>query len=249
MDEQMQAQAANTAPEAETNTAAPKVEVHQNGSTMTAEIIKTDPAAEPEEKPEEKPEVKDTDIPEVETELKNQQQTEADVSKSLADKGVNFDDLAKEYDQNGELSPESITKLDKAGYPKSVVDAYLNGLQAMTDRFVTSVKQMAGGDDAYKQLADYIKTQPKGIVDGFNASIKSGNMSQIQLTIAGLKAQMVQSYGTNNPTIMAGAMGTNNPQGYTSSAQMVKDMSDPRYQHDPSFTREVLGKVKNATFF
>ena len=30
---------------------------------------------------------------------------------------------------------------------------------------------------------------------------------------------------------------------------MTKDMSDPRYQKDPKFTREVMQKIKNATIF
>lgn len=186
----------------------------------------------------------------LETQVSEQLQTEKDVKEDLAGKGVDFDKLADEYDTNGALSQESLDALNKAGYPKSVVDAYLNGLQATADRFTAEVKSYAGGDEGYKQLTEFIATQPKGVVDAFNATIMTGNLGQIKLAISGLQSQMTKTYGTANRTIMSGAnRGGATATGYTSMEQMTKDMADPRYQHDPEFTKMVYAKVKNATIF
>ena len=229
---------------------APEIIVKTTESGGTAEVVHTDPAAETEAPQEVTPEAKsEEDSKSLEADIEKQQKTEVDLKNDLDSKGVNFDDLAKEYDKNGELSADSLAALEKAGYPQSVVDAYLNGLQATADRFVSNVKAMAGGDTGYKELTEYIKTQPQGTIDAFNAAIQTGNMGQIQLAIAGLKAQMTTKFGTANRTIMAGQAGAGTPAGYTSSAQMTKDMSDPRYQNDPVFTKEVMRKIQYATFF
>lgn len=186
----------------------------------------------------------------VQQDLDKQKQTEQEVKADLAKKNVDFDALAKEYADAGELSADSLKKLADAGYPKQVVDAYLDGLNARMDRFVSTVKGYAGGEEEFAKLQTYIAGQPQDVIDGFNAAVNSGNLGQIKLAIAGLKAEMTKTYGTANPTVMAGqAKGGGEPQGYTNFEQMTKDMSDPRYNVDPVYTQQVYAKVKAATIF
>lgn len=185
----------------------------------------------------------------LESDFQRQQQTEADVKNDLAGKGLDFDALAAEYDKEGALSAKSLEALEKAGYPKSVIDAYLAGLDALADRYTTAVQSFAGGKEAYGQLVEYLKTQPQNVIDGFNAAIETGNLSQIQLAVTGVKAQMAARYGTANPSIMAGAQGRGAHAGYQTTDEMTKDMADPRYQTDPAFTQEVFRKIQNSTLF
>lgn len=186
----------------------------------------------------------------VQQDLDKQKQTELEVKADLAKKNVDFDALAKEYADAGELSADSLKKLADAGYPKQVVDAYLDGLNARMDRFVSTVKGYAGGEEEFAKLQTYIAGQPQEVIDGFNSAVNSGNLGQIKLAIAGLKAEMTKAYGTANPTVMAGqAKGGGEPQGYTNFEQMTKDMSDPRYNVDPVYTKQVYAKVKAATIF
>ena len=162
---------------------------------------------------------------------------------------MDFDALADEYSNNGALSEKSMESLKKAGYPESVVNAYLNGLQALSDRFTSTVKGYAGGDEGYGKLVEFLKTQPQEIIDAYNKTIQTGNLGQIRLTIDGLTSKMTRAYGTANPTVMGNGSAHANAEGYTSMEQMTKDMSDPRYQVDPKFTREVYQKIRNATIF
>ena len=179
-----------------------------------------------------------------------QLETEKEIKADLAAKGVDFDELAKEYEAKGELSEASLKKLADANYPKPVVDAYLEGLAARTDKFVATVQGYAGGAEEFGRLQTFIQGQGQETIDGFNAAINSGNLSQIKLTIAGLKAEMAKVHGTTNPTIMASRQVNNaEPQGYTSYEAMTKDMNDPRYNVDPAYTRMVYAKVKAATIF
>lgn len=185
----------------------------------------------------------------LEADITNQKKAEEDLKEDLKNKGVDFDALSSEYNNNGELSEESLKALEKAGYPKTVVDMYLKGLQATTERYIAQVKSYAGGDEGYNQLVSFLKTQSQDTIDEFNESIKSGNLGRVHLVIKGLQAEMTSKYGTTNKTIMGNGGANSNPEGYTSMEQMTKDMSDPRYQVDPKFTREVMRKIKNATIF
>lgn len=172
----------------------------------------------------------------------NQIKAESDLKTDLENKGVNFDNLAKEFDENGQLSNESLQALEKAGYPKSVVDAYIHGLEATADKFVSDVISMVGSKEEYQRLVSYIQTQPDTTINAFNALIESGNLNQIKLAINGLKSDMVRTYGTNGSTIMAG----NNVglSAFKSDNEMVQAMSDPRYGKDPAYTQEVYRKVQ-----
>lgn len=181
--------------------------------------------------------------------MQDQQQAEADIKADLTSKGVDFGALESEYERDGELSADSLKKLEAAGYPKSVVDAYLNGLDAKVERFATTVKQMAGGPDDYARLGQYVQSQGEAVRKAFNAAIQSGDLGQIQLAINGLKAQMVQAYGTQGPTIMGGGMAAATPQGYASTAEMVRDMSDPKYQTDNAYRAVVAQKIANSSIF
>lgn len=235
----------------------PNIEVKDNGSTLTAEVTPIDPMAAQEdpknsENPEDKPEEdkNSEDKPNVDEQIAFDTQVERDneIKNDLAKHNIDFDALGEEYQKNGELSKESIDKLEKAGYPKAMVDAYLDGLQATTEKFVNRIYSMAGGKENYEKIIGFIKTQPESVINAYNATITQGNLNQIELALNGIKAQMKTAYGTSNPTLMGGAA-TSTAEGYTSMEQMTKDMADPRYQVDPKFTRSVMMKIKNATIF
>ena len=235
----------------------PNIEVKDNGSTLTAEVTPIDPMAaqedpknseNPEDKPEEDKNSEDKPDVDEQTAFDTQVERDNEIKNDLAKHNIDFDALGEEYQKNGELSKESIDKLEKAGYPKAMVDAYLDGLQATTEKFVNRIYSMAGGKENYEKIIGFIKTQPESVINAYNATITQGNLNQIELALNGIKAKMNTAYGTSNPTLMGGAA-TSTAEGYTSMEQMTKDMADPRYQVDPKFTRSVMMKIKNATIF
>ena len=235
----------------------PNIEVKDNVSTLTAEVTPIDPMAaqedpknseNPEDKPEEDKNSEDKPDVDEQTAFDTQVERDNEIKNDLAKHNIDFDALGEEYQKNGELSKESIDKLEKAGYPKAMVDAYLDGLQATTEKFVNRIYSMAGGKENYEKIIGFIKTQPESVINAYNATITQGNLNQIELALNGIKAQMKTAYGTSNPTLMGGAA-TSTADGYTSMEQMTKDMADPRYQVDPKFTRSVMMKIKNATIF
>ena len=179
--------------------------------------------------------------------IETQKETEKVIKEELETNGLSFDEFAEEYQETGTLSPESINKLEQAGYPKAMVDAYLAGLEAQTNKFVDTVKSYAG--DKWDNIVELVKTQGQEAIDGFNATLNTGNLSQIKLMINGLLAQHKTQFGTSNPLVTGMPTATTSQSGFTSKQEMVTAMADKRYGRDMSYTREVQTKVKMSNIF
>ena len=160
---------------------------------------------------------------------------------------MSFDEFAEEYQSTGTLSPESINKLEQAGYPKAMVDAYIAGLEAQANKFVDTVKSYSDGK--WDNIVELVKSQGQEAIDGFNATLNTGNLSQIKLMINGLLAQHKTQFGTSNPLVTGMPTATTNQTGFTSKQEMVSAMADKRYGRDMSYTREVQTKVKMSNIF
>ena len=165
------------------------------------------------------------------------------IQQDLTAKGVDFNALSSEFESNGELSEQSLAALEKAGYPKAMVDAYVAGMQAAADRFVNDVYKMAGGEEAWNNIAAYAKNDP-ALVSTLNAAVNAGDLGQLQLMVEGVQARMTTAYGTANPSVLGNGAGVNQAtQGYSSTSELVKAMQDPRYQTDAKYTQEVYARV------
>lgn len=169
--------------------------------------------------------------------------------KDLVSKGVDFAGLENEYMNKGGLSQQSYETLEKAGYPKAVVDGMLAGWEAASTRFVNDVYALAGGQEEFARIQQFVSSQNQDVINAFNATLDSENLMQIRMTLEGIKGQMVKQYGTQRPSIVGNAAPYVDRSGYESTDEMIKDMSDPRYQKDAKFTREVYRKVKYSKLF
>lgn len=217
-----------------------------------AEITNNGEKEESSEKKESKSEDKKEDKPEdelkaVEQGIEEQKKVEQDVKADLANKGVDYDALAKEYEENGKLSEESMKALKGAGYPESVVNAFIKGFEAQVQEYTNAVYKMAGGEAEYGRLCEFIKSLGEADVQAFNETIDSGSLTQLSALINGYKAQMTTKYGTSNRSILGGAGSVDN-RGFNSKDAMVKAMNDPRYGTDMAYTEKVQRMTMQSNF-
>lgn len=163
------------------------------------------------------------------------------IKEDLKSKGVNFNDVAKEYEQNGSLSNETIEALGNAGYPKEVIEAFIEGRAAMEEKFTKAIYESAGGEKEYHSIVNWASQNlNKKSIDAFNRAIDNNNINAITLMLEGMKAKMVAKMGTAKKSIHGGASTPKgSPKGYSTKTEMIKAMSDPRYGRDPEYTRMV----------
>lgn len=179
-----------------------------------------------------------------------QQQATEELQKDLAERNVDFKSLEEEYTKNGQLSSASLEALANAGYPKEVVDAYISGVEATQEKFYNAVVGFAGGEDEYRQVAQFVSSQGDKAVQDFNDTINTGNLGVINMVIQGVKANMKAVNGTTNQTILGQSTGgtANNTNAYLSKQQMLDAMNDPRYDKDPIYRKQVEQKIINSNF-
>lgn len=217
------------------------VEITDNGEKVDTE----NKESKPEEKKEEK--TPEAEIKEVEDGVRAQQKAEDEVKADLTNKGVDYDALVKEYEDNGKLSEKSMAALKGAGYPEAVVNAFIKGFEAQVNEFTNAVYKMAGGQKAYGQLCNFVKGLGEADVQAFNETIQAGSLTQLSALINGYKAQMTTKYGTSNRSILGGATVVEN-KGFNSKDAMIKAMNDPRYGNDMAYTEKVQRMTMQSTF-
>lgn len=180
-------------------------------------------------------------------EVQEQRQAEEDAKAQVAKAGLDWDALSKEYEDNGSLSKESMNKLEKSGFPPSVVNAYIRGMEATANAYRDAVYNLAGGEEDYKQLTGFVAGLGQKEINTFNRAIDRGDLDELRNMFIGYKTRMVQKYGTSNRSILGGSAGGSTG-GYANKSAMVKAMSDPRYGTDPEYTQSVQNKVMSSRF-
>lgn len=74
-------------------------------------------------------------------------QAEKELGEDLASRGIDFDAIGDEYELNGRLSEKTLQQLEKAGYPKSVIDNYIRGIEAEAQNFANALYNHVGANN------------------------------------------------------------------------------------------------------
>ena len=106
----------------------PPADAKTEPSTTSTESESAPKEGKPEDSPKE-PE-KEPDSKEQEDLKKAGEASRNDANKVLTEKGLNMAEFEQEYTVNGGLSEESLAKLEKAGIPRTMVQAYIDGQNA-----------------------------------------------------------------------------------------------------------------------
>lgn len=170
------------------------------------------------------------------------------LSKDLKVKGVDFNQAVKEYNEYGALSSQTMADLARAGYPKEVVETFIESRQVLENKFTSAVYDAAGGEKEYTRLTEWAAHNlPQKVVNSFNRAIDANNLEAVSLMLDGIKAKMTAKQGTRNPSIIGGAS-NGTTKGFTSKAEVIEAMSDKRYGRDTAYTASVERKMLYTNF-
>src|SRR5690625_179308 len=136
--------------------------------------------------------------------------------------GLNFDDYSAEYAENGSLSEESYKALEKAGINRTLVDAFIAGQEARFSQYEASVKQLAGGDEAYTNMIEWAKTNlSEDEIDAYDEAVNSQDMRKAKFAVQGLSARYQAEQSQAPSRQLAGKGSANAKTSYESVAQML----------------------------
>ena len=160
--------------------------------------------------------------------------------------GLDFNTLAQEYADNGQLGEQSYKALEDSGIPKEYVDQFIAGQKAIGEQQTSNVKSMVGGEEAYNEMASWAsKNMSEGEKKAYNAAVNSADMDTVKLAVDSLKAKYQSANGTE-PNLVQGKATPVAEQGYSSWAEVTEAMADPRYAKDPAYQAAVKAKIANS---
>ena len=165
----------------------------------------------------------------------------------VKESGLDYGALSQEFATKGELTPESYAKLEAAGIPRSMVDAFIEGQVAIADQIRTQVFESVGGEQQFATMTEWAKANwSKAEIDAFNATVDSGSVEQIKLAVRALHNSYVAQNGTAPGYVNLGGNTQASSDVFRSTAELITAMSDPRYQSDEAYRRDVEMKLARS---
>ena len=120
--------------------------------------------------------------------------------------------------------------------------------QEQANAVVEAIFQQTGGEQKYHAMAAWAaKNMDQAAVESFNAAIRSGDKDRAINAVKGLQYDYMTQTGYEPRLIGGRAPVSEGPKGFTSEAQVVAAMADPRYQNgpmqDPAYVKEVEARL------
>ena len=184
----------------------------------------------------------------------------AEVGSLFKNKGIDPYEMDKHFNENnGTLSDDMYAKLESAGFNKSLVDSFIAGKKAeagvtetaeveerFTDREIRDIQNSVGGEKEYQTLVEWVgQNLPESEINAFDQLLDSGNTNQIKLAVQGMNAQYKEANGYEG-RMLQGKPAQTSGDVFRSQAQLVKAMSDPRYDNDPAYRADVIEKLDRS---
>lgn len=180
-----------------------------------------------------------------------EQATAEQAAEALSDKGLDVSAFEHEFEEKGELSPESYKKLADAGFGKEVVDRYIQANAIIAEKFVTDMKALAGGEQGYVAMSEWARTTLDAKeVEAFNKATASGDPELTRFAVSGLYARYQAAEG-KTPELMSGKASSANgqPGAFRSTQEVVAAMRDPRYGKDAAYMRDIEQRMARSNVF
>ena len=168
-------------------------------------------------------------------------------------------DASKEYFDNGnKLSPETLAKFSSLS-SQDLIKAYMEVSQnpefqqqqaappaEITASQINQIKNAAGGEKAYANIVNWAKNSlPQDQINAFDEVVNTGSVQAIQLAVSGLKAEYDNANGVEG-RMVTGKTAPNNGDVFRSQAELVRTMSDSRYDSDPAYRQDVIEKLDRS---
>jgi hypothetical protein len=186
------------------------------------------------------------------------------IQEPMAIPGVAAPAVAKYTDEltsQGKLSDASYAELQKAGYPKTVVDAYIKGLTAdqdqsaavegalIADKAITEITNSVGGQEVLSEMLAWATAnlEPTDL-EAYNKAVGSSDVSQVRLAVNGLYHAFSQAQA---PGLLKGYKGSNfsTVEPFLSNDEVVTAMQNPKYDRDPAYRAMVAERIRVSDVF
>ena len=179
------------------------------------------------------------------------QELEIKKEKKEETKETDSDFLDRLWDEaQDKVSNETLQELSKMD-PQELAQMHLkyrsdNQKGGVTEQEVTQLKDVAGGAEKYTEMIGWAENNlQKSEIAMYDEVMESGTAAACFFAIQALKYRFDDSSGVEGKMLTGKAPSTGSDT-YQSQAQVVEAMSDPKYDNDPAYRREVMNKLERS---
>lgn len=163
-----------------------------------------------------------------------------------ADGSFDWSALGDEIATNGGLTPESRAAIAKLGIPDAIIDSYVAAQVASVQSFTKVMHEAAGGEQEFEKIREWSSENLSDAEKKFLQAQVAAGTESAKMAVATMKARYEAVHG-RQPNLLGGQPSSKGA-GYASTAEMMRDMGDPRYKTDSAFRALVEQRLANASF-
>ena len=215
----------------------------------TTEETEEKPSTEDETSEEDKDDNDEPDKDDKEEDKPDETSEEEDLSKVqdkegaaevLKSKGFDYSELAKEFDEKGEISKETRAKLAEVGITDELIDGYIEGQKAKVQKEFDELSECIGGRKSFDTVIKWAaENLPQDEINSINA-VRDKNV--LKIILKDLKSRMEDKEGVT-PEYTKGEGSKPSKDIYRSQAEMFEDIMNPKYKKDEAYRKDVQKKI------
>ena len=162
----------------------------------------------------------------------------------------NFLSTLWEEAQRKEFSPETIKTLEEMETGE-LAKLYLqekqaNATEPVTEEQAVQLRGMVGGDEQYKEMTTWAADNfSENEIAMYDYIMQQGDPNSMYFAIQALSGRFNQSSSIEGKLI-TGKASPSQGSGFRSQAEVVRAMSDPRYDSDPAYRQDVANKLERS---
>lgn len=160
-----------------------------------------------------------------------------------------YQSLQREYSRlkNGQ-APVQTEEAEETAEPEAAEEEEAKAAPAQVDpdavsRIQQQIFTQVGGEAEYERLATWAaKTLPAERTNAYNKALESADEGAILNALKGLQYDYMMQNGYE-PRLSGGRAPSSEAKGYASRYQIQQAMSDPRYEHDAGYRKDVERRI------
>lgn len=118
--------------------------------------------------------------------------------------------------------------------------------EVLSEQQAEQLFEMVGGQQAYKAMVNWAgESLSKEEVQMYDSVMSDGNPSAIFFAVQALYGKYTDSVGKEGQ-LLTGKGSNQKNESFRSQAELVKAMSDPRYDKDPAYRSDIMRKLENS---
>jgi hypothetical protein len=201
---------------------------------------------------------KPADQPDQQQQQEQPKTTEEKVADQLQGQGIDVKSMSEKFWETKQIDPEHAKQLSegliKAGLASDaaaaagILDQFSQGQLARAEMHRANISSRIGNEkDSMTAWANANPEAAKMAVE-YNKLLDSGRFAEADQAFTQFHTAYTQAVGKDASLRISGGTSQGATGGvYRSSAEMVKDMSDPRYKTDPAFRAMVTDKLGRSS--